>query len=79
MIDRFRFLKLSLAMVLAIVGLKVLLAAPLKAPLGPAFNIDLLLVVLGFGVMASLWTGLAIEPEEVLETPTRQTKEPPAA
>ena len=44
MIDRFRFLKVSLAMVLAIVGLKMLLAEPLKAALGPAFNIYLLLV-----------------------------------
>ena len=81
MIDRFRFLKVSLAMVLAIVGLKMLLAEPLKAALGPAFNIYLLLVVLvvlGFGVMASLWTGPAIEPEELLEKPSRQTKEPPA-
>jgi TerC family integral membrane protein len=82
MIDRFRFLKVSLATVLAIVGLKMLLAEPLKAALGPAFNIYLLLVVLavlGFGVMASLWTGPAIEPEESVEKPTGQTKEPPAA
>jgi tellurite resistance protein TerC len=82
MIARFRFLKVSLAMVLAIVGLKMLLAEPLKAALGPAFNIYLLLVVLvvlGFGVMASLWTGPAIEPEELLEERAGQTKEPPAA
>jgi tellurite resistance protein TerC len=82
MIDRFRFLKLSLAMVLAIVGLKMLLAEPLKAALGPAFNIYLLLVVLvvlGFGVMASLWTGPAIEREALLERPTGGSKEPPAA
>ena len=65
MINRFRFLKVSLAMVLAIVGLKMLLAEPLKAALGPAFNVYLLLVVLvvlGFGVIASVWTGPAIEP-----------------
>jgi tellurite resistance protein TerC len=82
MIDRFRFLKVSLAMVLAIVGLKMLLAEPLKATLGPAFNIYLLLVVvvvLGFGVMASLWTGPAIEREELVEKDTSRTKEPPAA
>jgi tellurite resistance protein TerC len=81
LIDRFRFLKVSLAMVLAIVGLKMLLAEPLKAALGPAFNIYLLLVVLvvlGFGVMASLWTGPAIEPEESLEKATSRTEEPPA-
>jgi len=82
MIDRFRFLKVSLAMVLAIVGLKMLLAEPLKATLGPAFNIYLLLVVvvvLGFGVMASLWTGPAIEREELMEKDTSRTEEPPAA
>jgi tellurite resistance protein TerC len=82
MIDKFRFLKVSLAVVLAIVGLKMLLAEPLKAALGPAFNIYLLLVVLavlGFGVMASLWTGPAIEPEELPEKPAGHTKEPPAA
>ena len=82
MIDRFRFLKVSLAMVLAIVGLKMLLAEPLKAALGPAFNLYLLLVVLvvlGFGVMASLWTGPAIEPKELMEKTTGQTEESPAA
>jgi tellurite resistance protein TerC len=81
-IDRFRFLKVSLAMVLAIVGLKMLLAEPLKAALGPGFNIYLLvvvLVVLGFGVMASLWTGPAIEPEKLQEKPQRRGKQPPAA
>jgi tellurite resistance protein TerC len=79
MIDRFRFLKVSLALVLAIVGLKMLLAEPLKAALGPAFNIYLLLVVLvvlGFGVMASLWTGPDIEREELVE---KDAGQPPAA
>jgi tellurite resistance protein TerC len=82
MIDKFRFLKVSLAMVLAIVGLKMLLAEPLKAALGPAFNIYLLLVVLvvlGFGVLASLWTGPAIELEELAGKDTDRTEEPPAA
>jgi tellurite resistance protein TerC len=76
MIDRFRFLKVSLAVVLVIVGLKMLMAEPLKAALGPAFNLYVLLVVLGvlgLGVMASLWTGPAIEPEEFGK------KQPPAA
>jgi tellurite resistance protein TerC len=82
MIDRFRFLKLSLAIVLAIVGLKMLFAAPLKAALGPGFNIYLLVVVLmvlGFGVMASLWTGPAIGSEELRDEPQGETREPPAA
>jgi predicted tellurium resistance membrane protein TerC len=82
MMDKFRFLKVSLALVLAIVGLKMLLAEPLKAALGPAFNIYLLLVVLvvlGFGVMASLWTGPAIEREKLVEKDTGRTEKPPAA
>jgi tellurite resistance protein TerC len=82
MIDRFRFLKVSLSMVLAIVGLKMLLAEPLKAALGPAFNLYLLLVVLvvlGLGVMASLWTGPAIEREELGKEAASRTEEPPAA
>jgi tellurite resistance protein TerC len=82
MIDRFRFLKLSLALVLAIVGLKMLLAEPLKAALGPAFNIYLLLVVLvvlGLGVVASWWTGPAIERDDSVEKRTSQREEPPAA
>jgi hypothetical protein len=69
-------------MVLAIVGLKMLLAERLKAAFGPAFNIYLLLVVLvvlGFGVMASLWTGPAIEREELVGKNRSRTKEPPAA
>lgn len=81
-IDKFRFLKVSLAMVLAIVGLKMLLAGPLKAALGPAFNIYVLLVVvvvLGFGVLASLWTGPAIQPKDLSELPTGHAQEPPAA
>ena len=82
LIDRFRFLKVSLAMVLAIVGLKMLLAEPLKAALGPGFNIYLLavvLTVLASGVVASWWTGPAIGSEERLDKPRGETKQPPAA
>lgn len=66
MIDKFRFLKLSLAIILAIVGLKMLLVNQLKEIFGPNFNLYLLaviLMVLAFGVLASLWTGPAINPE----------------
>jgi tellurite resistance protein TerC len=55
--DKFRYLKVSLAAVLAIVGLKMLFAEPLKEALGPAFNLYLLLVVLvvlACGVLASM-------------------------
>ena len=72
MMDKFRFLKVSLATVLAIVGLKMLLAEPLKEALGPGFNLYLLLVVLvvlASGVMASLWTGPVLRPDEVLQRP----------
>jgi predicted tellurium resistance membrane protein TerC len=76
MMDKLRFLKVSLAAVLAIVGLKMLLAEPLKAALGPGFNLYLLLVVLvilASGVLASLWTGPEIKPEELLEGRRRDT------
>ena len=57
LIDKFRYLKVSLAAVLAIVGLKMLFAEPLKAVVGAAFNVYLLLVVLaviGCGVITSI-------------------------
>jgi tellurite resistance protein TerC len=69
MMDRFRYLKVSLATVLAVIGVKMLLAEPLKAALGPGFNLYLLFVVLTIlaaGVLASLWTGPEIEPEQLL-------------
>jgi tellurite resistance protein TerC len=46
LVDKFRYLKVSLAAILAIVGVKMLLAEPLKEAVGPAFNLYLLLVVL---------------------------------
>jgi tellurite resistance protein TerC len=67
LIDKFRFLKLSLAIILAIVGLKMLFATPLKEAFGSAFNLYLLLVIvliLAFGVLASMWTGPKIAPED---------------
>ena len=70
MMDKFQHLKLSLAIVLAVVGLKMLLAEPLKEALGPGFNLYLLLLVLVIlcaGVLASLWTGPKIRPEELLQ------------
>jgi tellurite resistance protein TerC len=55
-IAAFRYLKLSLAVVLAVVGVKMLTHSWLKSVLGPNFNLYLLLVVLGIlalGVLAS--------------------------
>ena len=45
-IAAFRYLKLSLALVLALVGVKMLAHSWLKGLLGPSFNLCLLLVVL---------------------------------
>ena len=56
-VHRFRYLKVSLAFVLLVVGSKMLLAGWLKQVLGRHFNLALLLVVLGIlatGVVASL-------------------------
>jgi tellurite resistance protein TerC len=55
-IEAFRYLKASLALVLALVGVKMLAHTWLKGVLGPSFNLYLLLVVLGIlaaGVGAS--------------------------
>jgi tellurite resistance protein TerC len=46
-IQRFRYLKVSLALVLALVGVKMLTHTWLKSLLGPDFNLYLLLLVLG--------------------------------
>jgi tellurite resistance protein TerC len=57
-IERFRYLKPSLAAVLALVGGKMLAHPWLKENLGPNFNLYLLTVVLGIlaaGVVASWW------------------------
>lgn len=67
MIDKFRYLKISLATVLLVIGLKMLLATQLKEAIGPGFNLYLLLVVLiilATGVIASLWTGPALKSRE---------------
>ena len=56
MMDKFRYLKFSLAVVLAVVGAKMLAAPWLKAALGANFNLYLLVVVLGIlaaGVLVS--------------------------
>lgn len=57
LVDRFRYLKVSLALVLLVVGVKMLLAEWLKLALGKHFNLYLLTVVLGIlaaGVVGSL-------------------------
>ena len=58
MVDKFRYLKVSLALILLVVGVKMLLAEWLKAALGKNFNLYLLLVVmliLAAGVVSSMF------------------------
>jgi tellurite resistance protein TerC len=57
MIEKFRYLKASLALVLGVVGTKMLAATWLKEAVGPDFNLYLLgvvLLVLAGGVLASV-------------------------
>jgi tellurite resistance protein TerC len=57
MVDKFRYLKIALAIVLMVVGLKMIFAGALKSALGEHFNLYLLVVVIGIlamGVLASL-------------------------
>jgi len=57
MVKKFRYLKVALALVLMVVGVKMLLAEWLKLALGKHFNLYLLmvvLVILGAGVAGSL-------------------------
>jgi tellurite resistance protein TerC len=57
MIDKFRYLKTALAVVLIVVGIKMMTHGWLKAILGSGFNLyvlGLVLAILGIGVVASL-------------------------
>ncbi len=57
MLDRFRFLKVALAVVLMVVGIKMLIAKWLKEMLGGGFNfylLGLVLLILAAGVAVSL-------------------------
>ena len=57
MVEKFRYLKVSLALVLMVVGVKMLMAEWLKLALGKHFNLYLLTVVLAIlagGVASSL-------------------------
>ena len=57
MLDKFRYLKLALALVLMVVGVKMLIADWLKGILGSGFNFYLLgvvLLILAVGVAGSL-------------------------
>lgn len=58
MVQKFRYLKVALALILMLVGVKMLAAESLKLALGKHFNVYLLAVILAIltgGVLASLW------------------------
>lgn len=57
MLNKFRYLKVSLALVLMVVGVKMLMAGWLKEMLGNSFNfylLGLVLLILAAGVAGSL-------------------------
>ncbi len=57
MLNKFRYLKVSLALVLMVVGVKMLVAEWLKGMLGSSFNfylLGLVLLILAAGVAGSL-------------------------
>jgi tellurite resistance protein TerC len=64
MLDKFRYLKLSLALVLMVVGVKMLIAEWLKQMLGSSFNfyvLGVVLLILAAGVAGSLIAGRRVE------------------
>jgi tellurite resistance protein TerC len=63
-IRQFRYLKVSLAFVLALVGVKMLAHSWLKSAFGPNVNLYLLVVILAIlatGVLASWWQRPALD------------------
>lgn len=67
MIEKFHYLKPALALVLMVVGMKMLTAKWLKMMLGDAFNFTILGVILGMlatGVLASIVSGRAAPREK---------------
>jgi len=65
MIDKFRYLKVSLAAILAVVGVKMLISNWLKEVLGPNFNFYLLATVLS--ILAAGTVASILNPEKRLE------------
>ena len=67
MIETFRYLKVSLAFVLMLVGVKMMTHAWLKSVLGEHFNLYLLgavVLILAAGVAASLWSNRPGRPRD---------------
>lgn len=58
LVDKFKYLKVSLALILALVGTKMLIGPQLKVWIGANFNLYLLgvvILILAGGVLASMW------------------------
>jgi TerC family integral membrane protein len=68
MVKKFRYLKVALALVLMVVGFKMLLAEWLKLTLGKHFNLYLLLVV--FAILATGVIGSLISDRRSMSRPT---------
>jgi tellurite resistance protein TerC len=69
MIDKFRYLKVSLAIILVVVGIKMLAAKWLKEWIGPNFNfylLGLIGLILVAGVVASMMRPAKPEPVEAV-------------
>ncbi len=66
LINKFRYLKPALSLILILVGVKMLTAKYLKAWLGDSFNLTVLAVIIGIlvtGVLTSLVVGAKIKGE----------------
>jgi tellurite resistance protein TerC len=64
MVEKFRYLKTALALVLFVVGLKMLFASWLKTVLGKHFNLYLLAVILAILAGGIVWSLFATRREE---------------
>jgi tellurite resistance protein TerC len=75
-IEAFRYLKVSLSLVLALVGFKMLTHGWLKELLGPSFNLYLLVVVLGILALGVLASWLHRERKPARPSGTARTTDP---
>jgi tellurite resistance protein TerC len=68
LIERFHYLKISLAVILGVVGVKMLAASKLKAIVGPNLNLwllGLIALILGLGAVASMMYKPQAKPDEI--------------
>ena len=72
MVQKFRYLKASLALVLLVVGVKMLLAKWLKLALGKYFNLYLLIIVLSI-LVAGVAASIMAERRQMRRPPSRRS------